>query len=322
MLGAFAVLRDGAPLPLPPSRKTRALLAYLAIDGRKHQRERLCELFWELPDDPRGALRWSLSRIRQVLGDDEDVLKADRNTVQLCLDNAGFGYASIRGLTQLDLNACPLTVLESCAAQFSGPFLADLSLPRCPEFEAWRAAISDEADVLHIRLLRALIERTAEEPERALAYAHQLRRLSPGNQNLAKEIEILARAARQSAMTPQPAARTLRVAGGTTGRVGPHARSRRRHERQQGAAAASSGPSPADVTSAASLRASPCRPARPVGLTAADDRNDLGSIHRQILQHRIRQDEQLAPRAPLGEPAPDARHHRHIWPKLIIASRH
>ena len=213
VLGAFGVLRDGAPVPLPPSRKTRALLAYLAVDGRKHQRERLCELFWELPDDPRGALRWSLSRIRQVLGGDETVLKADRNTVQLCLENIGFGYASIRGLTQVDLNACPLAVLESCAAQFSGPFLADLSLPRCPEFEAWRAAISDEADVLHIRLLRALIERTGAEPERALAYAHQLRRLSPDNQNLAREIEVLARAARQNAMAAQPAARALRVAG-------------------------------------------------------------------------------------------------------------
>jgi DNA-binding SARP family transcriptional activator len=213
VLGAFGVLRDGASVPLPPSRKTRALLAYLAVDGRKHQRERLCELFWELPDDPRGALRWSLSRIRQVLGDHESVLKADRNTVQLCLENIGFGYASIRGLTQVDLNACPLAVLESCAAQFSGPFLADLSLPRCPEFEAWRAAISDEADVLHIRLLRALIERTGAEPERALAYAHQLRRLSPDNQNLAREIEVLARAARQNAMTAQPAARALRVAG-------------------------------------------------------------------------------------------------------------
>jgi DNA-binding SARP family transcriptional activator len=213
VLGTFAVLRDGAPVALPPSRKTRALLAYLAIDGRRHQRERLCELFWELPDDPRGALRWSLSRIRQVLGDDEHILKADRNTVQLSLDNVGFGYTGIRGLTQLDLNACPLSLLESCAAQFAGPFLADLSLPRCPEFEAWRAAISDEADVLHIRLLRALIERTGAEPERALGYAHQLRRLSPDNQNLAREIEVLSRAARQSAMEAQPAARTLRVAG-------------------------------------------------------------------------------------------------------------
>jgi DNA-binding SARP family transcriptional activator len=214
LLGEIEVLRDGERVALPPSRKTRALLAYLAIDGRRHQRERLCELFWELPDDPRGALRWSLSRIRHVLGADaESLLQADRNTVRLCLDNTSLGYATIRGLTQLDLNACPLAMLESCAAQFSGPFLADLSLPRCPEFEAWRAAVSDEADVLHIRLLRALIERTGAEPERALAYAHQLRRLSPGNQNLAREIEALARAARQSAMTAQPATCALRVAG-------------------------------------------------------------------------------------------------------------
>jgi DNA-binding SARP family transcriptional activator len=213
VLGEFTVLRDGVPVPLPPSRKTRALLAYLAIDRRKHQRERLCELFWELPDDPRGALRWSLSRIRRVLGAQaESCLKADRNTVQLCLESGSFDHAGLRELAQADLDACPLAVLESSAARFGGPFLADLSLPRCPEFEAWRAAMCDETDVLHIRLLRALIERLSAEPERALPYAHRLRRLSPDNQSLGKEIEALARAARQSAMT-QSSPRALRVAG-------------------------------------------------------------------------------------------------------------
>ena len=68
VLGDFQVTRDGQPLDLPPSRKTRALLAYLAVTARQHQRERLCEIFWDVPDDPRGALRWSLSKIRQVLG--------------------------------------------------------------------------------------------------------------------------------------------------------------------------------------------------------------------------------------------------------------
>ena len=56
-LGEARVLRDGATLELPPSRKTRALLAYLAVTGRPHRRERLCSLLWDLPDDPRGALR-------------------------------------------------------------------------------------------------------------------------------------------------------------------------------------------------------------------------------------------------------------------------
>jgi DNA-binding SARP family transcriptional activator len=211
VLGEFTVLRDGVPLGLPPSRKTRALLAYLAIDGRRHQRERLCELFWELPDDPRAALRWSLSRIRHALGGEaENLLQADRSTVKLCLADVSFDYATMRRLTQVDLNACARTLLEGHAAQFSGPFLADLSLPRCPEFEAWRAAISGELDVLHIRLLRALIDRAAAEPERALAYAHQLRRLSPDDRNLARKIGALAHAARESAMTRPLACELMR----------------------------------------------------------------------------------------------------------------
>src|SRR5215469_16327583 len=66
-LGETRLLRDGAMLELPPSRKTRALLAYLAVTGRAHQRERLCSLLWDLPDDPRGALRWSLSKLRRLV---------------------------------------------------------------------------------------------------------------------------------------------------------------------------------------------------------------------------------------------------------------
>ena len=30
----------------------------------------MCELFWEGPDDPRGGLRWALSKIRPLLDDD------------------------------------------------------------------------------------------------------------------------------------------------------------------------------------------------------------------------------------------------------------
>ena len=34
LLGAFQIIRNGAPLPLPRSRKARALLAYLAMAPR------------------------------------------------------------------------------------------------------------------------------------------------------------------------------------------------------------------------------------------------------------------------------------------------
>src|ERR687890_745038 len=86
VLGDFHVGRDGILIGLPPSKKTRALLAYLAVTGRSQRRERLCELFWDVPDDPRGALRWSLSKIRKIVcPNNEPHLVADRNTVAINL---------------------------------------------------------------------------------------------------------------------------------------------------------------------------------------------------------------------------------------------
>ena len=58
---------DDAPLKLPASKKTRALLGYLIATAQPHRREVLCDLFWDGPDDPRAELRWSLSKIRPLL---------------------------------------------------------------------------------------------------------------------------------------------------------------------------------------------------------------------------------------------------------------
>src|SRR5438270_861711 len=80
--GFSALLRDGRPLPLPPSKKTRALLAYLCLQPRRFQRGHLCELLWDIPDDPRGSLRWSLSKIRGLVDDERHQrVVADRTSV-------------------------------------------------------------------------------------------------------------------------------------------------------------------------------------------------------------------------------------------------
>ena len=82
LTGALDVRRGDESLPLPASRKTRALLAYLVLTARPHRRERLCELFWDIPDDPRGALRWSLSKLRRVVDEPGRVrIAADRERV-------------------------------------------------------------------------------------------------------------------------------------------------------------------------------------------------------------------------------------------------
>ena len=45
VLGELKVAHDGRPLPLPASKKTRALLAYLAVVGRPVTRANLCDMF-------------------------------------------------------------------------------------------------------------------------------------------------------------------------------------------------------------------------------------------------------------------------------------
>src|SRR5512134_3532702 len=97
LLGELQLDRgDGTALALPASRKTRALLGYLIATGQAHRRERLCDLFWQGPSDPRAELRWSLSKIRPLLNDGEAVrLSADREQVAFETMDAEIDLATI-----------------------------------------------------------------------------------------------------------------------------------------------------------------------------------------------------------------------------------
>ena len=210
VLGEFAVRRSGEDIALPPSRKTRALLAYLAVVDRPQRRERLCQMFWDRPDDPRGALRWSLSKIRQIVNSDGcDALVADRNSVVLRSSSIA---VDLRRVTAVgDVTSLDLAELEDIAGAFRGRFLEDLSLPNCPEFEAWRISHADEVDLLKASVLRTLIGRLEREASRALPYAHALLAMHPEDETLAAAVRALAEQARDQAVAlPNP---TLPEAG-------------------------------------------------------------------------------------------------------------
>jgi DNA-binding SARP family transcriptional activator len=100
LLGDPRVILEGRVLALPPSKKTRALLAYLVATGRPHLRERLCDLLWEGPDDPRGALRWSLTKLRPLLGaDDTARLVPDRERVAFSPNGAEVDVTRLAAIT-------------------------------------------------------------------------------------------------------------------------------------------------------------------------------------------------------------------------------
>ena len=135
LLGPMAVIAEGKPLPLPASRKTRALLGYLAAEGKPVRRERLCHLFWEIPDDPKGALRWSLSKLRGLLG---GAIVADRETAALDLSGLDIDYIELKAAAA-NLAATPTERLEQiCASASGGLFMCELDLPNCDDFNAWR----------------------------------------------------------------------------------------------------------------------------------------------------------------------------------------
>ncbi len=100
--------RDGRPLALPPSRKTRALLGYLALAGRPQTRERLCDLLWEGPGDPRAALRWSLTKLRPLVDTDRRRLAADRDSVAVELGPGELDLEVVRALLPAGAAKAPI----------------------------------------------------------------------------------------------------------------------------------------------------------------------------------------------------------------------
>jgi len=183
-LGELAVIRDGERLALPASRKTRALLAYLALNRRTFRREHLCELLWEIPDDPRHSLRWSLSKLRRLVDDDtQQRIVADRVGVRFDPTGVDIDIVALTALTDGELARCSLQQLEEAAARYGGIPLEGLDLPNFHEFDAWCSTERESAIRAQTRLLSSLIRRLDHDPERALLHARTLVRIAPLDEN-------------------------------------------------------------------------------------------------------------------------------------------
>ena len=138
VLGDLQLVRGGQSVTLPPSRKTRALLAYLAVVGRPQRRERLCEMFWDVPDDPRGALRWSLTKLRPLLNrDGAERLTADRERVEIVSDDLNLDLRRVQ--TRADDPEAAFEDLAEAWRTADNILLDDCELANQPAFAVWLA---------------------------------------------------------------------------------------------------------------------------------------------------------------------------------------
>ena len=203
LLGTVSVANDDGALPLPRSRKTRALLGYLAVSDQPVRRERLCELLWDMPDDPKGALRWSLSKLRSILG---EAVVADREAVTL--DHAGLDidYQLLRHAVERGLSQQSIDELESLAAM-SGTFLEGLDLARCDGFNAWRVAVAEDAHRWNCAVWAELATRDLPA-ERLLPFARAWVECAPADPqaqaNLVRLLELAGRAEDASSIRAGP----------------------------------------------------------------------------------------------------------------------
>jgi DNA-binding SARP family transcriptional activator/tetratricopeptide (TPR) repeat protein len=204
LLGELQIIAEGQQLPLPPSKKTRALLAYLVATGSPQRRETLCDLLWEGPDDPRGELRWSLAKIRPLLDAGGAVrLKTDRQRVVFEPREATVDLTAVRQLLD-NMTDASVETLKAAVGLFRGEFLDGLDLPACYRFQEWCLAERAAASALRLGALGALVDRLGDHPEEALVHARALVAADPLSEaGHASVIRLLARLGRRREATAQ-----------------------------------------------------------------------------------------------------------------------
>lgn len=167
---------EGRTIDLPASKKTRGLLGYLLSSSRPQSRAELCDLLWEDAEDPRGALRWSLSKLRTTLG--PEVIVANRNTVELNTVGMAVDVKVVKKASR-DVQSHSTDELIALEAMFRGEFLNGLELSDCYAFYEWCQSERSGFDRLRAEVLETLLARNNDHPSAALEYAHRLVGMNP-----------------------------------------------------------------------------------------------------------------------------------------------
>ena len=151
LLGPPRVSIDGRESTLR-TRKTFALLAYLAAEGGMHRRDKLAELLWPGSTSGRGrtTLRSALAGIRRELregvpGAGDELLKIEGDLLGvtvgpelgLDLDVLREAFAASRASRRGEKYEGLISTLRSADAAYRGEFLEGFRLEDAPEFELW-----------------------------------------------------------------------------------------------------------------------------------------------------------------------------------------
>ncbi len=180
LLGPMRLSNRDVAIVLPGSRKVRGLLAYLLMARRPLHRSRLCEIFWDGPNDPRGELRWCLSKIRGVLDDRQSRrVRADREFVAIDLSGLDVDAIALDRAAETALSGSDVAVLERLAGVMEGDFLDGFTAEQLPLFDAWLTAERERYRDLRARLLSRMVELLPVGSEQRFSMLRKLIELQP-----------------------------------------------------------------------------------------------------------------------------------------------
>jgi DNA-binding SARP family transcriptional activator len=189
MLGPLVIMRGDVPVALAASRKVRALFAYLALARHAQTRSHLCELLWDVPNDPRGELRWCLSKIRRIIGD-AGRIRTEGDTVSLDLTGCHVDALQLDGMAVQSVALQSLPALCKMADGFAGEFLDGFALDRSPAFNAWLVGQRRHYRGIQTQVLEHLVDHLPE----AGRYLERWAALCPHDERVhARLLRMLAR---------------------------------------------------------------------------------------------------------------------------------
>lgn len=153
LLGNLRIACDGQLLTNQLPRKGQALVAYLAVNKRPHQRSILAELLWSdyPPQRALKNLRDLLAAMRPILG---SWLTITRTAVYLTT-TASITSDLDAFLTAVQQHPPRAEQLETALAQYQKEFLAGFSLRKASVFEEWVAV---QREYLHMQAIAGLEE--------------------------------------------------------------------------------------------------------------------------------------------------------------------
>jgi DNA-binding SARP family transcriptional activator len=174
-----------------------AVAAVLATADEPITRDSLLLLLWPESTVPRAraALSQVLYLLRRNLG--PEAIVTDGDFVALNRDVIGSDVRCFR-------HQIKAGEPRSALSEYRGPFLADVSFRKVPEFESWVAARREEFSAIHRRCLRTLIDesRRGGHVDDAIEFLSALATAYPSDVMAAAELDALRRVTQQASSSP------------------------------------------------------------------------------------------------------------------------